>query len=124
MNDPKNPSSAEKRTLVEEGTRFKGSLTSTCPILVQGSVEGDVDGPAVTVSATGAVSGKIAAGTLKSAGKISGEFDVDTAQLSGTVEHNTVVRATSLDLKLTVPNDGRLQLTFGPARPDGTRERS
>ena len=59
MNDPKNPTvgaaTTEKRTLVEEGTRFKGSLTSTCPILVQGAVEGDVDGPAVTVSSTGLV---------------------------------------------------------------------
>jgi cytoskeletal protein CcmA (bactofilin family) len=116
MNDPKIPGGAttEKRTLVEEGTRFKGSLTSTCPILVQGTVEGDVEGPALTVSATGAVSGKITAGALKSAGKIAGDFDVDTAQLAGTVEHNTVIRAASLDLKLTVPN-GKVQLTFGPA---------
>jgi cytoskeletal protein CcmA (bactofilin family) len=117
MNDPKIPgggATTEKRTLVEEGTRFKGSLTSTCPILVQGTVEGDVEGPALTVSATGAVSGKITAGALKSAGKIAGDFDVDTAQLAGTVEHNTVIRAASLDLKLTVPN-GKVQLTFGPA---------
>lgn len=46
MNLPKKPSpndaATTKRTLVEEGTRFKGSLTSTCPIVVQGSVEGDV----------------------------------------------------------------------------------
>ena len=125
MNDPKNPAGAaaatEKRTLVEDGTRFKGSLTSTCPILVQGTVEGDIDGPALTISATGAVSGKITAGALKSAGKIAGDFDVDTAQLAGTVENNTVIRATSLDLKLTVPT-GKVQLTFGPAT--GSRGRS
>ena len=117
MNDPKNPPGAattEKRTLVEEGTRFKGSLTSTCAILVQGSIEGDVEGPSLTVSATGAVSGKIAAGALKSDGKIAGDFDVDTAQLAGTIENNTVVRANSLDLKVTVPT-GKLQLTFGSA---------
>ena len=56
MSDPKPPpvptQSTQKRTLVEEGTRFKGSLISTCPVLVQGSVEGDVESPAVTVSAT------------------------------------------------------------------------
>ncbi len=122
MNDPKNPNLATgtKRTLVEEGTRFKGSLTSTCPILVQGSVEGEVEGPAVTVSATGAVSGKIATGALKSDGRISGDFDVDSAQLAGTVETNTVIRASSLDVKLTVAT-GKVQLTFGPA---GSRGRS
>jgi cytoskeletal protein CcmA (bactofilin family) len=124
MNDPKNPTSGsattEKRTLVEEGTRFKGSLSSTCPIVVQGSVEGDVDGPSVTVSATGAVSGKIAAGALKSAGKIAGDFDVDSAQIAGSVDNNTVIRAASLDVKLTAPS-GKIQLTFGPA---GSRGRS
>jgi hypothetical protein len=127
MNDPKNPTggaaTTQKRTLVEEGTRFKGSLTSTCPILVQGTVEGDVEGPALTVSATGAVSGKIAAGALKSDGRISGDFDVDTAQLAGSIDNNTVVRASSLDLKVTVAT-GKLELTFGSAGRDGSRGRS
>lgn len=122
MNDPKSAGQAnpttQKRTLVEEGTSFKGSLTSTCPILVQGSIEGEVEGPAVTISATGAVSGKIATGALKSDGKIAGDFDVDTAQLSGTVEKNTVIRASSLDVKLTVPS-GKVQLTFGSAPANG-----
>jgi cytoskeletal protein CcmA (bactofilin family) len=122
MNDPKNPiggaATAQKRTLVEDGTRFKGSLTSTCPILVQGTVEGDVEGPSLTVSATGAVSGKIVTGNLKSDGKIAGEFDVDSAQLAGSVANNTVIHATSLDVKLTIPS-GKLQLTFGPAGAGG-----
>ena len=125
MNNPKNPTAGaagttDKRTLVEEGTRFKGSLTSTCAILVQGSVEGDVEGPSVTVSATGAVSGKIATGTLKSDGKIAGDFEVDTAELAGSVANNTVIRAGALDVKLSVPT-GKLQLTFGPAGGGGSR---
>jgi cytoskeletal protein CcmA (bactofilin family) len=121
MNDPKN-ATTEKRTLVEEGTKFKGSLTSTCAIVVQGSVEGDVEGPSVTVSATGAVSGKIAAGALTSAGRIAGDFDVDTARVEGSVESNTVIRANSLDVKLTAAS-GKLQLTFGQAA-GGSRGRS
>ncbi|MBX3188885.1 MAG: polymer-forming cytoskeletal protein [Labilithrix sp.] len=108
-------SATEKQTLVEDGTRFKGSLSSTCPVHVRGSVEGDVDSPAVTVSATGSVTGKIAAGTLKSDGKIAGECDVDSVQLTGAVENNTVIRAGSLDLKLSHPT-GKLQLTFGRSR--------
>ena len=32
-----------RKTLVEEGTQFKGSLTSDCPIEVKGRVEGDTD---------------------------------------------------------------------------------
>jgi len=117
MNDPKGPPGSnptlQKRTLVEDGTTFKGSLTSTCPIVVQGTIEGNVEGPSLTVSSTGAVSGTITTGDLKSAGRISGEFDVDTAQLAGSVASDTVIRAASLDLKLAV-DTGKLQLTFGP----------
>ena len=117
MNDPKGPPGSsptlQKRTLVEDGTKFKGSLTSTCPIVVQGTIEGNVEGPSLTVSSTGAVSGTITTGDLKSAGRISGEFDVDTAQLAGSVASDTVIRAASLDLKLAV-DTGKLQLTFGP----------
>lgn len=119
MNDPKNAAPGGKRTLVEDGTKFKGSLTSTCPVLVQGSIEGDVEGPSVTVSATGAVSGKIVTGALKSDGRISGDFDVESAQLAGTVDKDTVIRASSLDVKLTAPS-GKLQLTFGPAARKGS----
>jgi len=118
MNDPKKPGAAsatlEKRTIVEEGTRFKGSLSSTCPIHVQGTVEGDVEGPAVTVSPTGAVSGRIVASQLKSQGRISGEFDVETAEVAGTVGNNTMLHTSSLDVKLE-STTGKLQLTFGPA---------
>jgi cytoskeletal protein CcmA (bactofilin family) len=121
MNDPKNPNAAaaaaatQKRTLIEDGTRFKGSLSSTCPIVVQGSVEGDVDGPALTVSTTGSVSGVVVTGMLKSDGRIAGDFDVETAQLAGTVEKDTVIKANSLDLKLAVTT-GKAQLTFGSPR--------
>ena len=114
MNQPKKPMDAttQKQTLVEDGTRFKGSLSSTCPIVVQGSIEGDVDGPALTISATGVVSGKAAAGSLKSEGKISGSFDVETADIAGSVAKDTVLRANSLDLKLSVTT-GKIQLEFG-----------
>jgi cytoskeletal protein CcmA (bactofilin family) len=126
MNDPKKPplptaavaAATEKRTLVDEGTGFKGTMTSTCPIVVRGSIEGEISGPSVTVSSTGAVSGKIATGTLKSEGKISGEFDVETAEVAGAVANKTVVRASTLDVKLTVPT-GKMELTFGPAGSRG-----
>lgn len=123
MNNPKKPTAPtsptmEKQTVVEEGTRFKGAMTSTCPILVQGAIEGDLEGPAVTVSSTGAVSGKITTGALKSDGKIAGQFDVDAAQVAGVVENKTVIRASALDLKLTA-STGKLQLTFGPAGRQG-----
>jgi cytoskeletal protein CcmA (bactofilin family) len=100
------------RTLVEEGTQFKGSLSSKCPIEVKGRVEGDLQAPSLSVSATGAVHGKVRVAELFSEGEIAGEFDADLVRLSGTVKDNTVVRAKSLEVKLSPPG-GRMQVIFG-----------
>jgi cytoskeletal protein CcmA (bactofilin family) len=101
-----------RKTLVEEGTQFKGSLTSDCPIEVKGRVEGDLTAPALTVSASGAVHGKVKVGEMKSQGELAGEFDADVVQLSGTVKDNTVIRARSLEVKLA-PANGKMQVIFG-----------
>jgi cytoskeletal protein CcmA (bactofilin family) len=101
-----------RKTLVEEGTQFKGSLTSDCPIEVKGRVEGDLTAPALSVSTSGAVHGKVKVGEMKSQGELAGEFDADLVQLSGTVKDNTVIRAKSLEVKLT-PANGKMQVIFG-----------
>lgn len=114
MSEARNPlgSATEKRTLVEEGTTFKGSLSSTCPIFVKGGVEGDIQAPSLTVATSGTVSGKVKAGELKSEGAIAGEFDVEKIQLSGSVKDNTVIRAKSLEVKLAVAST-KMQVVFG-----------
>ena len=122
MNDLKNPgtigaATTEKRTLVEEGTTFKGSLTSTCPILVKGTINGDLEAPSLTVASSGTVSGKVKAGELKSEGEISGEFDVDKVVLSGAVKDNTVIRAKALEVKLAVTGS-KMQVVFGEVQLD------
>lgn len=117
MNELKNPGATEKRTLVEEGTTFKGSLTSTCPILVKGTINGDLEAPSLTVAATGSVSGKVKAGELKSEGELSGEFDVDKVVLSGSVKDNTVIRAKALEVKLSVTG-AKMQVVFGEVQLD------
>jgi cytoskeletal protein CcmA (bactofilin family) len=101
------------RTLVEEGTQFKGSLSSKCPIEVKGRVEGDLQAPALTVSSKGAVHGKVKVEELLSEGEIAGEFDADVVRLSGVVKDNTIIRAKSLEVKLAPANGGRMQLVFG-----------
>ena len=101
-----------RKTLVEEGTQFKGSLTSDCPIEVKGRVEGDLTAPALSVSTSGAVHGKVKVGEMKSQGELAGEFDADVVQLSGTVKDNTVIRAKSLEVKLS-PDKGKRQVIFG-----------
>jgi cytoskeletal protein CcmA (bactofilin family) len=111
MSDSKSGAGGRK-TVVDEGTQFKGSLTSDCPIEVKGRVEGDLAAPSLVVSPSGGIRGRVKVGELKSDGEIAGEFDADVVQLSGTVKDNTVIRAKSLEVKLAPPN-GKMQVIFG-----------
>jgi hypothetical protein len=117
MDNLKGTDLGAKKTLVEEGTQFKGSLSSSCPIVVKGKIEGDLTAPSLHVSETGAVHGKVKVGEIHSQGELSGEFDADLVQLSGVVKDKTVVRAKSLEVRL-VPTNGKLQVVFGECTLD------
>jgi cytoskeletal protein CcmA (bactofilin family) len=112
MDNLKNGDVSGKRTLVEEGTQFKGTLSSSCPIVVKGRIDGDISAPSLQVSSTGSVHGKVKVGAIESQGELSGEFDADVVQLSGVVKDKTIVRAKSLEVKLA-PATGKLQIVFG-----------
>ncbi|MDP9000915.1 MAG: polymer-forming cytoskeletal protein [Myxococcota bacterium] len=106
-----------RKTLVEEGTQFKGAISSDCPIEVKGRIEGEITAPALAIAASGAVHGRVKVGEMKSEGELSGEFDADFVQLSGTIKDNTVIRAKSLEVKLVPPN-GKMQVVFGECELD------
>jgi cytoskeletal protein CcmA (bactofilin family) len=106
------PAPAGKLTVVEESTEFKGTLTSSCPVDVRGRVEGEINTPALTVSASGAVHGRAKVGAVRSQGEISGEFEAESIELAGVVKDNTVIRARTLDVKLA-SSRGKLQIIFG-----------
>lgn len=101
-----------KQTLIEDDTEFRGKLSSKCPVVVKGQVDGEIEGPSLTVSGTGTVTGKVKVGELRSEGTLGGEFDAETIHLAGTVKDKTVIRARALEVKLA-PQNGRLQVTFG-----------
>ena len=107
--------SGEKQTLVEEGTQFKGSLISTCPVQVRGKVEGEIEAPSLTVSETGTVRGKAKIGNVVSLGQIAGEIDANAVQLSGSVLDDTIVRAKTLEVKLAT-EEGKMTVVFGNAK--------
>ena len=108
---------AEKKTLIEEGTTFKGSVSSTCAVVVRGSIDGDVAAPSLTVAASGSVHGTVKVGAMRSEGALAGEFDADVVLLSGSVKDQTVIRAKSLEVKLQ-PASGKMQVTFGECALD------
>jgi cytoskeletal protein CcmA (bactofilin family) len=101
-----------KKTLIEEGTEFKGTLTSTCAVVVMGRVEGELKGPSVEVTETGVLSGKAKVTELRSRGELSGEFDAEVVELSGRVRDKTVIRAKSLEVSLQRP-EGGIEMVFG-----------
>lgn len=112
MSSTYRPSAPSKQTVVEEGSSFKGTLTSSCPVHVHGRVEGDLETPSLIVSPSGAVHGRAKVGAVRSQGELSGEFDADSIELAGTVRDNTVIRARSLEVKLSSTR-GKLQVIFG-----------
>jgi len=104
----------EPTTIVQEGTHFRGQFTSSCPIIVNGQIEGDVKAPAVTVNISGALQGNVEAKTIACRGSVSGVLEADTIELSGTIARNTVVRAQRLKLNIE-STSGRIELSFGQA---------
>jgi cytoskeletal protein CcmA (bactofilin family) len=101
-----------KHTLVEEGTEFKGTLSSSCPIVVMGKIEGDITGPVIHVTPSGVVAGVVKVKDLRSAGELAGEVEAETVQISGRVRDRTVIRARTLDVSLRVTKGG-MQVVFG-----------
>lgn len=101
-----------RQTTVEEGSKLKGTLSSTCPVVVRGVLEGDIDAPELTVEATGAVTGNVRVQVLRSEGSLAGSVDADDVSLSGKVKSDTVIRAKRLEVKLERESD-KVQVTFG-----------
>lgn len=101
-----------KHTLVEEGTEFKGTMSSNCPIVVMGKVEGDVTGPVIQVSTTGVIAGNVKVKELRSDGEVAGEVEADVVRISGRVRDKTVIRARSLEVSLSTTKGG-MEVVFG-----------
>src|SRR5262245_22730400 len=111
MNE-KNGLPSGKHTLVEDGTEFKGTMSSNCPIVVMGKVEGDIAGPVIHITPSGVVAGVVKVKDLRSDGELAGEVEADTVQISGRVRDRTVIRARSLEVSLSVSKGG-MQVMFG-----------
>lgn len=91
---------SSKDTVVEEGSTLSGTLASNGRILVRGHLSGDVAGPTIDVTETGALSGRIRAGVLRSRGALGGHLDADDVELGGRVLDQTVIKARDLAVTL------------------------
>jgi cytoskeletal protein CcmA (bactofilin family) len=114
---PREATKAEKHTLVEQGTEFKGTMKSSCPVVVNGRIEGELTAPELDVTVSGTVQGNIKAERLSSRGVLSGNVDAGDLFLSGSIGSKTVIKAKNLEVKLT-PEAGRMELTIGECTLD------
>ena len=114
---PREATKAEKHTLVEQGTEFKGTMKSSCPVVVNGRIEGELTAPELDVTVSGTVQGTIKAERLSSRGVLSGNVDAGDLFLSGSIGSKTVIKAKNLEVKLT-PEQGRMELTIGECTLD------
>ena len=103
----------KKRTLIEEGTEFKGTMSSNCPIVVMGKVEGEVAGPVIHVTTTGAVAGNVKVKELRSDGEVAGEVEAEAVRISGKVKDGTKIRARTLEVSLSTGGKGAMEVVFG-----------
>lgn len=102
-----------KQTLVEAGTEFKGTLKSSCPVAVNGTIDGDIDAPTLNIARTGSILGNVKAKTLRSQGTLSGNVDADEVFLSGAVRSKTFIKTRRLEMKLGSLEQSQLEVTFG-----------
>jgi cytoskeletal protein CcmA (bactofilin family) len=101
-----------KQTVIENGTEFDGTMKSDCPISLSGKLKGQVSAPALTVTPSGSVQGKVKVAALKAQGEVSGDIEAESVELSGRVSDQTVIRAKTLEVMLT-QSQGGIQVTFG-----------
>ena len=93
---PREATKAEKHTLIEQGTEFKGTMKSSCPVVVNGRIEGELTAPELDVTVSGSVQGNIKADRLSSRGVLSGNVDAGDLFLSGSIGSKTVIKAKNL----------------------------
>jgi cytoskeletal protein CcmA (bactofilin family) len=101
-----------KRTIIENGTEIDGAIKSQRPIVLSGSVKGQVTAPSLEVTKDGMVKGTVKVSLFSCKGEVGGEIDAETVELSGRVCDATVIRSKTLDVKLA-QGEGAVEVTFG-----------
>jgi cytoskeletal protein CcmA (bactofilin family) len=111
---------AIKQTLVEAGTVLEGTLKSSYPVVVNGTIDGEIDAPALSVGSSGVIVGVIKSTTIRSLGTVSGRIEAGEAFLSGIIVERTVVKARRLELKLASSEKGLVNITFATGNDEPT----
>lgn len=101
-----------KHTRVEEGTALVGTMRSRCPVVINGTFEGEITAPVVDVTVNGTLSGTVEAQELSAHGTIGGNIIAEQVALAGRVLDETHIKASKLAAELPAI-EGQAPITFG-----------
>ena len=106
-------SDTPNQTVIADDAEFDGTLTSRGPVSLRGTLKGKLSAPRLEVAPGGSVQGDVKVKELSSEGEVSGNIEADAVRLAGRVSDQTVISATTLEVKLGDGGQGALQVTFG-----------
>ena len=101
-----------KRTVIENGTDIDGAIKSERPIVLSGTVKGQITAPSLEVTQEGSVNGTVKVSEFSCKGEVGGEVWAESVELAGRVRDATVIKSKSIDVKLA-EGEGAVQMTFG-----------
>jgi cytoskeletal protein CcmA (bactofilin family) len=97
-----NGASTRRGNVIDEGSTFKGVISGNSTVTIRGTLEGEVEGPALEVEQGGVLVGKAKVTELRSRGELAGQFEANDVELSGKVRDDTIIRAANLLVAATV----------------------
>lgn len=84
-------------TIIAQGTRIKGNITTDCHLHIDGEFEGKIDSKnTVMIGKNGQVDGEVYANKLVISGKLKGLTESDTVEISSQGRFEGVITSTEL----------------------------
>lgn len=84
-------------TIIAQGTRIKGNITTDCHLHIDGEFEGKIDSKnTVMIGKNGQVDGEIYANKLVVSGKLKGLTESDTVEISSQGRFEGIITSTEL----------------------------
>ncbi len=105
-------------SLLAADLSITGDVVSAGPVRLDGTVEGDIRAPHLTVGAGGRVSGRIEADTARIDGTVSGHLDVRDVVLSRTARVTGDILHQNLSIEFGAHVDGNFKRRPSQTAPD------
>lgn len=109
--------SAEKLSVISRGLKVVGNVISEDDIQVDGSVEGDIKGTSVSISANAQVNGSLSAQTVTVDGIVNGEITADRVRISSAGRVKGDIHYRTLAVEEGGILDGQCRPSSGVAKP-------